>query len=506
MSILATLGRVQLSTKLTLCLAVTSTLILGAYGLIQLREEERDLRSTAEHDLRLFGAAVGLSVEQSMRRASDADVERTLQELEKRDPAVDVLVFDPAAQLTASSWGAASSRGLVESRVADVVASNEAHLYFTGPNGMSNLVGVFPLRDIAGRSLGAVAVVWPLDELRRDLAATRRTAIQSLASLVASTTAVGWLLALVFVRRPMRRLTEGMKAVEAGNWVTRVSPHGGEEVGAAIAEFNSMVQQLREARLQLIAGSEARERLEAELQRLDKLATLGQLSAGLAHEIGSPLQVLNGRARSIAARTDIPADVARSAGIIDEQSDRIARIVEQLLHLTRRSPAQMRTISLSSTVQAIVDLMETEARRRNVTLRFEHEPDLPPVLADPDQVQQVAMNLITNALRAAPPAGGSVVVQVGRPGRDTAPGVETAVHLTVADNGAGLPPDTARQMFEPFFTTWKERGGTGLGLAIVRSIVTEHGGSIDVASDASGSRISVTFPPVPSSGAAAVAS
>jgi signal transduction histidine kinase len=505
MSILATLGRVQLSTKLTLCLAATSTLILGSSGFIQLREEERDLRSTAEHDLRLFGAAVGLSVEQSMRRSSHDDVERTLQELEKRDPAVDVLVFDPAGQLTASSWGAVTSRALVQGHVPGAIRGYEADLFFTGERGMGNLVGVFPLRDAAARSLGAVAVVWPLDELRRDLDSTLHTTIQSVVALVAGTTLVGWLLALVFVKRPMRRLTEAMKAVEAGDWVTRVSPHGEDEVGAALAEFNSMVRQLRDARTQLIAESEARERLEAELQRLDKLATLGQISAGLAHEIGSPLQVLNGRARSIAARTDIPADVARSAGIIDDQSDRITRIVEQLLHLTRRSPAQMRTIPLPATVQAIVDLMETEARRRNVTLRFEHEADLPPILADPDQVQQVAMNLITNALRASPAMGGAVVVRVARPGRTDEPGVEAGVCLSVSDNGPGLPADTARHMFEPFFTTWKDRGGTGLGLAIVRSIVAEHGGSIDVASEGAGSRISVVFP-VPSNGVAAVAS
>jgi len=505
MSILATLGRVQLSTKLTLCLAVTSTLILGSYGFIQLREEERDLRSTAEHDLRLFGAAVGLSVEQSMRRSSDADVERTLQELEKRDPAVDVLVFNPAAQLTASSWGAVTSRALVQDHVPAAVRGYEADLFFTGERGLNSLVGVFPLRDASDHSLGAVAVVWPLDELRRDLDATLHTAIQSVLSLVAGTTLVGWLLALVFVKRPMRRLTEAMKAVEAGDFVTRVPHHGEDEVGVALAEFNSMVQLLRDARTQLIAESEARERLEAELQRLDKLATLGQLSAGLAHEIGSPLQVLNGRARSIAARTDIPADVARSAGIIDDQSDRITRIVEQLLNLTRRSPAQLRSIRLPATVQAIVDLMETEARRRNVSLRFEYEPDLPPVLADPDQVQQVAMNLITNALRAAPAASGAVVVRVGRPGSTDQLDVEPGVCLSVSDNGPGLPPETARRMFEPFFTTWKDRGGTGLGLAIVRSIVAEHGGTVDVESDGAGSRISVIFP-VPSNGVTAVAS
>jgi signal transduction histidine kinase len=440
-----------------------------------------------------------------MRRSSTADVERTLQELEKRDPAVDVLVFDPAGRLTATSWGAASSLALVADQVADVARTNDVRLFFTGERRLGNLVGVFPLRDTAASSLGAVAVVWPLDELRRDLDATLRTAVQSVASLVAGTTLVGWLLALVFVKRPMRNLTQAMKAVEAGDWVARADPQGGDEVGAALTEFNSMVQQLRDARTQLISESEARERLEGELQRLDKLATLGQLSAGLAHEIGSPLQVLNGRARSIAARTDVPADVARSAGIIDDQSDRIARIVEQLLNLTRRSPAQMRTIALPVTVQAIVDLMEPEARRRNVSLRSDQEANLPLVLADPDQVQQVAMNLITNALRASPGAEGAVVVRVARAPRPGGHGSEPGVCLSVTDNGPGLPAETVERMFEPFFTTWKDRGGTGLGLAIVRSIVAEHGGAIDVVSDGSGSCISVVFPAA-SDGVTAVAS
>ena len=115
------------------------------------------------------------------------------------------------------------------------------------------------------------------------------------------------------------------------------------------------------------------------------------------------------------------------------------------------------------------------------------------------------MNLITNALRAAPAGSGAVVVRVGRPGPTDQLNPEAGVCLSVSDNGPGLPPETARRMFEPFFTTWKDRGGTGLGLAIVRSIVAEHGGTVDVASSGEGSRISVIFP-VASDGVTAVAS
>src|SRR4029077_20964830 len=117
---------------------------------------------------------------------------------------------------------------------------------------------------------------------------------------------VDWVLALLLVRRPLQTLTEAMRSVEAGNWVASVPLHGTDEVGAALAEFNAMVRELGAAKRQLIDAAESREALEAGLQRLDKLATVGQLSAGLVHEIGSPLQILNGRARAIAARADLP--------------------------------------------------------------------------------------------------------------------------------------------------------------------------------------------------------
>jgi signal transduction histidine kinase len=487
---------VKLSTKLTLSLTVTSTVILGSYGVWQLRREERDLRRTAEHDLRLLGTAVQVSVENSVRDRQVADVREILDALEVRDSAVDVLVFDADRHLQALSSGSEGSVAIVRGSVDRVASAQRPEIYFDGPDGLARLVGVFPLRDDAGAALGEVAVVWPLDELRRDLRETARAAVLSSLTLIAGITCVGWLLALLFVRRPLRTLTAGMRAVEAGDWVTSVPSIGDDEVGAALSEFNVMVRELAQARQKLLAAAESQQTLARELRRLDRLATVGQLAAGLAHEIGSPLQVLNGRARAIAARTDVPPEIVRSAQIVDQQSDRIARTLEQLLNLTRRRPATMSDVSVEIAVTAIIDLMQPEARRRQVDLRLECATDLPKVCGNLDHIQQVAMNLLSNAFRAAP-AGGqvSVVVAASAFTRVAAADSQTAVRLVVTDTGVGMSADTRRHIFEPFFTTWIDDGGTGLGLAIVKSIVDEHGGLIEVTSDSGrGTVVTVHFP------------
>ncbi len=261
-------------------------------------------------------------------------------------------------------------------------------------------------------------------------------------------------------------------------------------------EFNLMLAQLEEARRRLIDAAEAREALETGLQRLDKLATLGQVSAGLAHEIGSPLQILSGRARQLAGRSDLPADVQRSARILEEQSDRIAKIVEQLLSFARRKSARMEKTDVAAAVASIVELFEPEARRCGVRLQLDREYGLPKVVADADQIQQVVMNLLTNALRATP-RGGDIRVFLAPGSFASADGTrqDPSVSLMVADTGEGMSEDVRRQMFEPFFTTGADAGWTGLGLAIVKSIVDEHGGTIAVSSvSGSGTQVTVHFP------------
>ncbi len=486
----------HLSTRLAVALTLTAALVLGSYGLIQLLLEDKDLRNAAEHDFRLLCLAVQVSVEHFVREGHGESIRTMLDTLESEDSGRDVHVFDAAGRLTAYSWGSPETVELVRESVRQVSSSQRPLVYFEGPRGLSHLVGVFPLRDKDGSSLGTVAVIRPLDELRRDLASETIQTGASILTLLAAIIVVIWALVLIHVRRPLVDLIGAMRAVRGGDLSAGVLVHRGDELGEVAAEFNSMVRDLAEARRQLIAAADAREALEAGLLRVDKLVTLGQLSAGLAHEIGSPLQILGGRSRDLASRTDLPPDVLRSARILAEQSDRIARIVEQLLAFARRKAARMGEIDIGSAVRAIVDLVETEARRRGVQTVFECADGLPSVVADADGVQQVALNLLTNALRATP-RGGRVRLRMA-PSTfrlERGPREQPSVSFVVEDTGGGIPDEVRRRIFEPFFTTWTESGGAGLGLAVVKSIVDEHGGAILGSSErGSGTRVTVHFP------------
>ena len=484
----------QIWTKLTLGFGVTATVIIGLYGGYQLRQEQEDLRNAAEHDLRLLGTVVDVGIANALRDKQGADVRALIAAVKLRDPAIDVLVFDRSGLLTVSSTESLDTRALIRAPVAEARAVGRVAILFEGPRGLSHLVGAFPVRDETGAALGTLAIVRPLDELRRDLSSEERATGLSLVTLIAGIVSAGWFLASIYVRRPLQGLVETIRAVRSGDLSARASFHRVDEIGAAIAEFNETVGELAEARAQLIAESESREALETNLERVDKLATVGQLSAGLAHEIGSPLQVLSGRAEALRTRTDLPQDARRSAQIISKESERITRIVEQLLTFSRRTAPSMAPVSLDGPVHDIVELVEPEARRLGVLLVFECEDALPLAIADAGQVQQLTMNLVRNALRASSRGGVvrtklNAALFVGRDGR-TRPGVR----LIVEDTGHGIAAEMLPHIFEPFFTTGAETGGTGLGLAVVKSIVDAHGGTISVtASPGGGSRFTAHF-------------
>jgi signal transduction histidine kinase len=480
---------VRISTKLTLGLGLVSSLILGAYGFWQYAQERRDLTNTAERDFRTLAVAVQVAMENSLRDRQSADVREILDSLETGEPEIDVFVVDPNGTLTHSSNQAQSSasRDLIAElgeAARRVEANAEPIVRFEGPNGVTRLVGIYPLWRDADHLLGAVAIVRPLDALADDLHRTLRSTVTSSLTLIAAITFVGWLLLLVYVRRPLERVNLAMRAVREGDLRTTLPPRRNDELGQMMLEFNAMLRELDQARQQLLAAAESREQLEQALLQADKLITVGQLSAGLAHEIGSPLQILSGRARALAARADLPADVLRTARILDEQTARIAGIVEQLLSFARRKAPHMADIELGPPIGVIVDLLEGEARRRGVRLEYRCPAALPKVTADADQIQQIAMNLLSNALRATP-RDGRVRVALAESSFTTPDGMyeQPSVALTVEDGGDGIPDAVRGRIFEPFFTTWSAAGGSGLGLAVVKSIVDDHGGAIVVASE-----------------------
>jgi two-component system sensor histidine kinase HydH len=233
--------------------------------------------------------------------------------------------------------------------------------------------------------------------------------------------------------------------------------------------------------------------LETQLLRAEKFATVGVLAAGIAHEIGTPLGVVRGRAEYVLGKLGAAHPQAAGVGVIIEQIDRVSRTIRQLLDFSRLQPTAVRPVLLGPLLRDVSELLRLEAERRQVRLEWELPEGVPAIAADPDQLQQVLVNLTLNACDACG-AGGRVRLSAAAPD-GTASGAWGLVSLTVRDDGCGIPPESLNQVFDPFFTTKKRGQGTGLGLTVVAHVVRNHGGRVELESEPGrGTSVTVLWP------------
>ncbi len=245
-------------------------------------------------------------------------------------------------------------------------------------------------------------------------------------------------------------------------------------------------ERLLETQEKLAAESSARVETLDQLRHADKLASVGEFASGIAHELGTPLNIVSGRASIIAAgEVQEAEEVREQARIIAEQAQRMTRILRDLLDYARRGKRDSLPTDLCAVASECVSLLTAMARRADVALRLEPSPAPLFSVADSGQLQQALTNLIVNAIHATP-TGGSVVVALRGERRAPPVGPDGAVgdhcRIDVVDTGCGMDAQTLGRVFEPFFTTKGIGRGTGLGLSVARGIVRDHGGWIDVES------------------------
>jgi signal transduction histidine kinase len=247
------------------------------------------------------------------------------------------------------------------------------------------------------------------------------------------------------------------------------------------------------------AGAKAAGRVRAiDRRRTDRLAMVARLAAGVAHELGTPLSVVSARAQLLLSTEMSRPDVAANAGIIIEQADRMAVIIQQLLDFSRRRSLTLSLASLQHVVVRTLDLLAPVAERSGVALHCAAVDT--PLLANIDQaqLQQALANVTLNAIQSMP-NGGEVHVDIDtqrtHPPMSPRASDRAFVRISVDDEGGGIPPEHVAHVFEPFFTTRTVGEGTGLGLAVAYGIVSEHGGWIGVESTVGkGSRFVIFLP------------
>ncbi len=349
--------------------------------------------------------------------------------------------------------------------------------------------------DIASVRPGALELSETLEAQRRYVSRSVLTAGLATGALVVVAAVLASLLGGFFIGHPVQMLLETVRSIGRGDLKHPVAINRNDELAELGAAINAMSEALLTANE--AAGKEASARLAAveQLRHADRLTTVGRLASGVAHELGTPLNIVAGRAQMIASGEATGDEVPQNAAIIAEQTRRMTQIIRQLLDFARRRAVEKAPVDLRDLAHKTVGLLRPMADKRGLRFTVEDSDGVEIVVAEAGQIQQALTNLVVNAIHATD-AGGSIVIgfrrEVATPpvNHGGPPGPYLCVF--VRDTGHGMAPETQARIFDPFFTTKDVGEGTGLGLSIAYGIARDHGGWIGVQSElGKGSTVSI---------------
>jgi two-component system, NtrC family, sensor kinase len=291
--------------------------------------------------------------------------------------------------------------------------------------------------------------------------------------ILMSTTIV-WLV----VRRatePLRQLRDSAEAVGRGDFSKRIDIQSGDELGELAAVFNQTTENLQESTAKLERTVETLRATQAQLIHSEKLSAVGEFVAGVAHELNNPLTALIGFAELV-QMSDVDDDTRSSLKRISSSAERCHKIVQSLLSFARQHPPERKLTNINGIVDSVVEILSYELRTSNIQVVKELSPQLPRLLVDPHQVQQVFLNIVNNARQAIEASRARGVVRIGTRAEGQ------RLRIRFQDDGPGISPENLKKIFNPFFTTKPVGKGTGLGLSLSYGIIQEHGGSISAES------------------------
>ncbi|MGP8152644.1 MAG: sensor histidine kinase [Smithella sp.] len=378
-----------------------------------------------------------------------------------------------------------------------VIQGNEASFKERYKNGAGYLYTYVPVK-VGGNKQGALELSISLDRLDNYTRSTVIGIFILMGELILAGGFAVLLLGFGMIGQPLNQLIEKVQRVAKGDLSGPLNIRGNNEFSRLATALNIMCEQLNNAQEKVRRETTARIEAMEQLRHADRLKTIGGLASGIAHELGTPLNVVSGRAGLITRGDLTNVELRESAEIIKTQSERMTAIIRQLLNFARRDLPKKAIFDLKQIVLQTINLMLPVAQKQKVSLYFADDDILAMAKVDAMQIQQVLTNLIVNALHAMIKEG---KVQVGirkENARHTEDGNDSEKDyfcVYVQDEGIGIQEKDIKNIFDPFFTTKDTGHGTGLGLSIAYGIIQEHGGWIEVKSTpGEGSCFSVYLP------------
>ncbi len=487
----------KLARKLAVMLLFGISLVLVANAFFRLRREVGLLEGDMKRDQHTMMRALSAAVAEVWQSDGQERAMRLVEEVNERESAffirwvwLDAAPGDPHAPSIPPDLTQAVRSG---KEVTHRVVTPQGEL----------LVTCSPV-EIRGVTGGAMEISESFAGEQAFVARTVANTALATGLLAAVCAALTIGLGVVLIGRPLRRLMDQARRIGAGDLTARIDLRQKDEIGELAREMNAMGERLAAANENLKAEATARLEAQQQLRHADRLATVGKLASGIAHELGAPLQVISGRARMIVDGDVTGDEVGENARIIHEQTHRVTKIIRQLLDFARRRGSQRAVADLRDFLSNTRELFAPLAAKKKIELRTEDElstdDDMRSLAeVDKEQLAQVLANLVMNGMQSMR-NGGVLDVRLRRgivaPPADHGGESGEYLCLEVQDRGEGISSEDVPHVFEPFFTTKAVGEGTGLGLAVAYGIVRDHGGWIGVKSaKGEGSVFSIYLPP-----------
>ncbi len=474
------------SLRLALLLSVVLPLLLalGAAGYLGLRTVEGWVEARMQEEVKMIAQAIHPPLSRSLERDRQGTVQRTLESAFDLSPVYAVYVYDLAGDPIVTVGVPDDPK---PERLADLAVEGDRREEYGEVAGREVYSYFVPLSDSGGRPIGLLQLTRRRSDFDRQFRTLR---LQGAGALLLGAIVMTPLV-LVGHRRSVGRHLSGLGGVMArvaeGREETRASTGGPAEVATLATGLNAMLDSMAAARTEIEARRDAQLALEQRLKQAEKLAAIGRLAAGVAHELGSPLSVIDGKAVRALREADLSPEAAVALRQIREEVRRMEAIVGQLLDFGRGGEtAEPTRVALADVLGAAAEAVGSLLEERGASLDVERPGPELVVRGDARRLERAVANLVRNAIQAAP--GGHVGLAARAEG-------EGQAVIEVVDDGPGVPEEIRSRIFEPFFTTKPVGEGTGLGLAVVHGIVEGHGGAVRVEEGpAGGARFQVELP------------
>lgn len=475
----------RLGTKLTIYLSVIIIVVLSGYGYFHILSRRDILVRKMKVEVRSIGQTLKVSLEKVSLLREMEYVQDLIDPVEEYEKTLGVIVYHHEKNIPFCSHSVKEDIGpyveLIKRSIREDSIQEEFGIY----NQVPVFVYTFPLKDRRGKNVGGVSILQHTSFMEEDIQRAKWTIFITILVLIGGTVALVFFVTRKWITKPISQLMAGIANLSKGNLSTRIDLKRGDELSELAQAFNQMAADLKEAQERIIREAETKLELERSLRQSEKLATIGQLASGLAHEIGTPLNIIGGRAEMAKRRPADKEGTQKNLDIIIQQTERITRIIQQLLGFARKKRPEQKVLKINTLLEGTLDFLEPQIQNQKVSVLRDLRDNLPSVVGDPDQLQQVFLNLILNAIQSMPNGGNLRLFtsskSIHQEGFEN--GQRQYVEVSVEDTGVGMEQKVVENIFNPFFTTKETEKGTGLGLTVSQGIVQDHEGWIDVESE-----------------------